>query len=285
MHAVARFRHRRRRGRRRAVEVEVQPGAAERGDDGAVVVGGVERDVAGKELLQSPRRPHAVGRDHLRHALQEVLLGVRRLLHHHHALVHPPEPAGAPQPPAPFPALAPGAGLLLLLCLFPPVVVRRRRAALRGVEVEPWWWQARPARGRRGRATAASGVGPGRRPREDGPQLELRRRTEAVVAAGGDDDVEDDVARLRATRGRGREAGVPELGVVLPGGRGRAAREGEGAVPARDVVGRPVRGAGRRRRGFGGAGDRPGNGCLAPQPVEPGAHPRGTRRVWTAGEW
>jgi hypothetical protein len=241
-----------------AAQVQVQPRAAERDDDGAVVVSSVKREVAGEELFQAPRRPHAVGRDHLRHALQEVLLGVRRLLHHHQALVHPLKPAAAPQPPGAAP-----------LRHVPPVLVRRRQRrpapALRGVEAEPWW--ARPSRRRRGRVAAAvaGGVGPGRPRCEDGSQLELRRGGAEPVVAAGCDDVEDDVARLRAVRG---EPSVPELGVFLPGD-GQAARDG--AVLARHVVGRPVREAG------GGAGGS-ASAALTIVPVPALLHPS----LWNA---
>jgi hypothetical protein len=55
-----------------------------RGDDGAVVVG----EVAREEAAQG-----AVGGDHLPRAGEEVLLGLRRLLDQHHALVQPPPAA------------------------------------------------------------------------------------------------------------------------------------------------------------------------------------------------
>jgi hypothetical protein len=70
--------------------------------------------------------------------------------------------------------------------------------------------------------------------------------------------------------------GVPELGVV-PHGGARRRRRREGALPARDVVGRPVRGAWARRRRHRRLDDARGRAAAAaplapPQLVEPRAH-------------
>jgi hypothetical protein len=267
------------------VLVEEEPDAAERGDDGAVVLGGVEREVAREELLQVLRRADAVGHHHLGHALRQLPLRVRRRLHHHQALVQPP-PSPPPLPPR---GRAQGRrrrhlfllrGRRLPLLDRDAVVVAPAPAPAPGhrrAHVEP----ARPG-GRRGGcrrggagaadATAGRGVVDGG-PRDDGPQLELGRpgrRVEAAepaVARAAVHHVDADVQQ-----GRRRVGGAGEVPVLA-----RAVRAGE-------VVGRPVggHGAGRwqrrralamRRRVLGGGGGEASAAralllALAPPPPE-----------------
>lgn len=62
------------------------PDALEDVDDEVVVLGGVEREVAGQQVLELRRRADAVLRDHLLHGLPEVPPRVPRRLHHREAL-------------------------------------------------------------------------------------------------------------------------------------------------------------------------------------------------------
>uniref|UniRef100_J3LNK1 Uncharacterized protein n=1 Tax=Oryza brachyantha TaxID=4533 RepID=J3LNK1_ORYBR len=63
--------------------------AAEQRDDGAVVLGGVERQVAGEEVLKVLQPPDAVGAQHLDHAVDQLPLRLQRLHHQHLALAQP----------------------------------------------------------------------------------------------------------------------------------------------------------------------------------------------------
>jgi hypothetical protein len=164
---------------------EVEPDASERGDDGAVVLGGVEREVAREQLLEVIGLPDAVGEHHLRHALRQLPLRVRRHLHHHQALVQPPPPPRAAVLPRRRRHFIRRRRLLILMTMVLPraavVVVPPPALPAGGLHVEP----PRPGGRRRGGrgGGAAGAVVRGVVARDDGPQLELRRPRRRVEAA------------------------------------------------------------------------------------------------------